>query len=728
MKDGAIMKHVTVSKKALLLLVAVNLICFSLIVVLFVNYNTSYKTKLYRQNISNIENLNRSSGTVAQAMFGFQSHKIRDIACYIEAEHMNLNQVIIYLSLMNNDASGALELVGTDYTGYISGGGDNDITAPISYKDSTYAELHSLFSAAKAGSTGDVDYTPEFTDAYSAFRSFAFYTYVGIKGESETSYYTLMLVSRSDEMMEKIQQRGSYDELSTALIDNAGNYIMRNPNFKSNNFFKYIYVFNELTLDEKNVLSGEVMSSANGTLRYKDSEGRECVFLYNRLADESWYSVSCVPLETFDNFMPGNQLTILVTALLSVMLIADILWLNRLNRRLKQSVEREKKANNAKTEFLSRMSHDIRTPLNAILGFVAIMRDSSTIDPIFRANLNKIDVSGRYLLGIINDVLDMSKIESGKVELHVQNTDYAALLSGVLEIFSGEAERKGIDLCAKFSLNEVRFLMIDPLRIRQIFSNLLSNAIKFSNSGTTVWWTAEEKRLESGLVQVVSTVTDQGCGMTPEFLKNVFEPFSQEQNIHSGETPGTGLGLSIVNRLVNLMGGTVAVKSEPGHGSAFTVTLSFPEGEDSGVQRGTGIAEICGETGLQGKRILLCEDNSLNREIAVTLLTSKGAICEEAENGKTGLEMFVASPVGYYDAILMDIRMPVMSGLKASAAIRALDRKDAQTVPIIAMTANAYDEDIQECLGVGMNAHLSKPFEPEQLFKTLERYMTAGKT
>jgi len=720
------MKQEKADRRGYLLLIAVNLICIALIAAFFVNYSSEYRAKLYRQNISSIGDLNRSSGTVAQAVFAFQSQKISDIARYVEAEDMDLEQALAYMGVMGADTRGSLELVGPDGTGSVPADGGE--AASISYEDRSYAELHRLFSAACAGRAGAVAYTPEFTDARSAFKSFAFYTYVGIRGETGKDYYTLMFVTRSDEMMEKIQQRGSYDSLATVLMDGAGNYIIGNPDFKSENFFKYLYVFNGLTLDEMNALSASSLRTDAGTLRYSNSEGAPCVFLYSRPEGESWYSVSCVPLACFDNAVPDSRLTVLVTVVLSVMLVMDILWLNRMNRQLKQSVARETQANRAKTEFLSRMSHDIRTPLNAILGFAAITRDSPALAPPLRENLNKIDVSGRYLLGIINDVLDMSKIESGKVELHGKSTDCAEMFSAVLEVFSGEAELRGIALRPEFSFGEARFLVLDSLRTRQIFSNLLSNAIKFSDSGTTVRWTAAESRLEDGRIELVSRVIDQGCGMTPEFLKNVFDPFTQEQNSHSGEAAGTGLGLSIVSRLVGLMGGGVEVTSEPGRGTAFTVTLRFPEGAaDAGSDAAARPADA-GRTALCGKRVLLCEDNALNREIADTLLASRGLVCQAAENGQLGVSLFSASPAGYYDAILMDVRMPVMNGLKAAAAIRALDRPDAKRVPIIAMTANAYDEDIRECLNAGMNAHLSKPFEPEELFQTLSRCMAGSRS
>lgn len=712
------MRGKAAGKKRGAALAAVNLLCVVTIVALFAGYSAAYRAKLYSQNISSIENLNRSSAIVADAIFTFRAQKIRDAARCIEASGMRLDEALDYLGLMNDDPSGSFELVGQDAAGYFAARGKDGAFLPVSYKDVSYSELQRLFRQAGPQNAGTVTYTPEFTDAHTAFKSFAFYTSVRVGGAQEGVYCTLMFVSRSGDTMDALQQSGSYADLAVALIDPRGNYIIGSPDFKSENFFKYLYVFNGLSLDEMNELSAKVLSTASGTLTYRDGAGRDCVFVYNRHPDDAWYSVSCVPLASFDYPSYGNQLAVLVTVLLSVMLGLDILWLNRVNRQLKLSVTREKKANEAKTEFLSRMSHDIRTPLNAILGFTAITRESPLLAPPLQDNLRKIEHSGRYLLGVVNDVLDMAKIESGKVELRAENTDCAQLFGGILEIFTGEAQSKSIRLTTEFDFDEARFLVLDPLRTKQIFSNLLSNAVKFSDNGTEVHWSISAHRMPDGRVRLTSAVRDQGCGMSPEFTAKLFEPFSQERNLHTNDTAGTGLGLAIVHRLVDLMGGTVRVESALGKGTQFTVVLPLEAGvqpTQPDRQAEGGAAVLC------GRRVLICEDNALNREIAAALLTSRGVLFDEAENGSAGVERFSASPVWYYDVILMDIRMPEMNGLQAARAIRALPRADAG-VPIIAMTANAYDEDIRASAAAGMNAHLAKPFEPEELFAVLGRF------
>jgi len=719
------MKEGLFGKKSNVLLIIVNLICILLIAELFINYGYRYHEKLYSQNISSIENLNNSSATVAQAMFSYHSQKTSDIARYIEANNMDTQEALEYLHYMSSNPRESFELIGTDFSGYavLSDGKE----AEVKYSDRSYSGLKELFKKAGAENAGITAYSPEFTDAHTAYKCFAFYTYVKVRNADTYEYRTLMYVSRSQDMMEKIRQNGNFDGLSAVLTDENGNYIIGNPDFKSENFFKYLYVFNNLSLDEMNAVSKNVLSCEKGTLTYKNSSGEKCVFVYARLPNEKWYSISCVPLASFDHQIYGNELTLLVTVLLAAMLVVDILWLNSMNRRLKISVQSEKKANAAKTEFLSRMSHDIRTPLNAILGFTSISMESPGLEPQVKENLSKIETSGRYLLGIINDVLDMAKIESGKVELHTQNADFVKMLEDTVNIFSGEASLKGIELRTEFDTNIHRFLVFDQLRTKQIFSNLLSNAIKFSDKGTVVCWGVRETCDDGKNAKIVSYVADHGCGMSQEFLKKIFEPFSQEENVYSNDTAGTGLGLAIVNRLVSLMNGKVSVKSSIGNGTEFTVMLDFPVGTQYTRQEKTAQDVKNVYAKLNGKRILICEDNALNREIASRLLSSHAVLCDTAENGKKGIEMFAASSEGFYDAILMDIRMPVMTGLEAAKAIRKMNRADADSVPIIAITANAYDEDIRESLACGMNAHLAKPFEPEQLFKTLADLIIDGR-
>ena len=705
--------------------VCFNLLCFALVVVLFLNYKADYQTKLQEQNITDIGNLNRSAAVIAEDAFGYRRQRLLDISQYVREQNLGAEETLAYIYSSSADGPEAFELVGTDSEGFTAARDEAGSFFPVTYASNSYSGLKRIFGSALADVWGTVFYLPEFTDSYSAFKCFALGTTLTLPDEDGRRVpYTLLYVSRSAPFMEKLHGDSGYDDFSTALMDGNGDYLLADGDFKSSNFYKYLYVFNGLTLDERNAIRDAVADSGSGTLFYKNSLGEDCVFVYCLMPDAGWYSVSCVPLRSFrSNMRSDTTFAVSVTLILSCMALLDVAWLTYLNQRLRASVLREREANSAKTDFLSRMSHDMRTPLNAILGFTSIAREEPELAPGVRADLEKIDSSGRYLLSLINDVLDMSKIESGKIELHEESVAVQAYLESAALVFSAMGEQRGIDLRTDFAVPSGQCLQMDSLRMKQIFSNLLSNAFKFSAPGASVLWSVAEKDLGGGQFELTSVVRDQGCGMSADFLAHLFEPFTQEHNVHAGETQGTGLGLAIVKRLVDLMGGRIAVTSEPEHGSTFTVAIPCREGAPVPAEPSPKAAAAA-EALLAGRRVLLCEDNALNRQIAAMLLGSRQMQVETAENGLEGVELFRRSAVGYYDAVLMDIRMPLMDGLQCTRAIRALDRPDAGTVPIIAMTANAYDEDIRNSREAGMNAHLAKPIEPAVLFETLARFLS----
>jgi K+-sensing histidine kinase KdpD len=311
------------------------------------------------------------------------------------------------------------------------------------------------------------------------------------EGGRSPKYWTLMCIIRSSVFRASIEQKGDYgNSLSTVLIDTSGNYILGNPEFKSSNFYRYIGTLEDWGLEERDALREEILSNESGILNYLNSASEECVYVYCPLDEAAHtYCLSCVAYSSFHGTVSNSGCIIATTSILFLMLAIDISWLVLVNRQLKLSAEREAAANASKTEFFSRMSHDMRTPLNAIMGFTAITKESPELPPSLRDNLNKIDSSGQYVLGLINDVLDMSKIESGKIELHETSVNAPAFFNEIAGIFKEEAKRRGINLETAFSFGEVRYLIFDSLRMKQIFSNLLSNSIKFSNSQTTIEWT-----------------------------------------------------------------------------------------------------------------------------------------------------------------------------------------------------------------------------------------------
>ena len=379
-------------------------------------------------------------------------------------------------------------------------------------------------------------------------------------------------------------------------------------------------------------------------------------------------------------------------------------------------------ANKAKTEFLSRMSHDIRTPLNGIIGMAHIAGDQQN-PPRTSDCLAKIDTSSKFLLGLVNDVLDMAKAESGKTELHTEPCPASVFNSYIDSVIRPLCAEKG----QQFSLDLVGMPgfvpLVDIQHYNQIFFNLLSNSVKYTPEGGHISFVTVPRITKQGRMAMHAEVRDDGIGMSEAFQKTLFEPFSQESRVDASDRKGTGLGLAITKKLVELMGGTISVQSSIGKGSVFTVELEFdciPASEAGKyARRKQNAATADGVAKLAGKHILLCEDHPLNQEIAKAMLEEKKMIVQTADNGQIGAAAFGKSMLYYFDAILMDIRMPVMDGLEAARTIRAMNRPDAASVPIIAMTANAFDEDVRDCLAAGMNAHVAKPIDPDKFFDAI---------
>ncbi len=384
-------------------------------------------------------------------------------------------------------------------------------------------------------------------------------------------------------------------------------------------------------------------------------------------------------------------------------------------QRVKRGLEA---ANKAKAEFLSRVSHDMRTPLNAVLGFTKLLQEEAELPEEAAGYLKNIDDSGKYLLGLISDVLDMSKIEEGKLELHPQPYYYKEFEETLRTLLQPKAEEKGVEFVMLSGMRSLETVYFDELRLQQIFVNLIGNAIKFTPKGGRVEFAFSDGTItEDGHLPLTFTVCDNGIGMSEEFLQSrMYQPFEQERLSGRQTETGTGLGLSIAKQLIEQMGGTIECESMLGSGTTFTVKLSPAIGgkyEDPVTKKEASYER------LSGARILVCEDNRMNTVIARKLLEKVGCHVETAENGSLGVEKFSASKPGEFAAILMDIRMPVMDGLEATKAIRALERPDAASVPIIAMSANAFDEDVKTSLDAGMNAHLAKPVEPQRMYETL---------
>lgn len=381
--------------------------------------------------------------------------------------------------------------------------------------------------------------------------------------------------------------------------------------------------------------------------------------------------------------------------------------------------EEAERAYRVKSEFLSHMSHDIRTPMNGIMGMADIIRKNIGNTKKTEECLDKIDSASGHLLSLINDVLDMSKLESGKVELENIPFSMEDEIRNIHAIVDVQAEEKQIDFSIEDEQLVHRNLVGSPFHFRRILLNLCSNALKYTPENGSIQICMKERTLREDAVMLEVTVTDSGIGMSQEFIRDsLFKPFTQENDSARTKYQGTGLGMSIVYELVKAMEGSIHVDSRIGHGTTFTVTIPFGISKEEIREQSKEV--VCQD--IQGMKILLAEDNQLNREIAEEILQDAGAVVVSAEDGEQAVEIFQKSEEGSFDAILMDILMPQFNGLEAAAAIRGMTRSDAADIPIIAMTANAFEEDRKKSMEAGMNEHLTKPLDRKKLLELLSRY------
>ena len=405
-------------------------------------------------------------------------------------------------------------------------------------------------------------------------------------------------------------------------------------------------------------------------------------------------------------------------------LASTLVCLNYLTQDQKKAVEVMKKAmdeaniaNKAKTNFMGRMSHDLRTPINGIMGMAQIAKKNIGNEEVVSDCLDKIDSSNRHLMSLIGDILQMSSLESGGITLSHESFDIVETLSDSIEMLSTNAKDRGVRIFDD-GYKDIKYRKVfgSPSHVRQVFTNIISNAVKYNKMGGFVEIKTGIIGESEGRVTYRFTFSDTGLGMSDDFVKKIFEPFSREEDANIMKKPGSGLGMSIVKDLVDLMGGSISVISEKNVGSVFTVDIPF----DINMEGETKESQEKEPESFEGKRVLLVEDNELNQEIAIYMLKEKGFDVESANNGKEALGKYLSSTPFYYNLILMDIMMPVMNGLEATRAIRSSGRPDS-SLPIIAMTANAYEEDKKNCIEAGMNEHIAKPLEEGEIMAAIRR-------
>ena len=699
-----------------------------------------------------------------------------------------------------------------------------------------------------------INITRTYTNPVNGEQSLAFCNRIAVldpdTGEKRPAYL-LRIVPTSDLADKWVFPQEEYANEEFSMIDAEGNYIIRGRSFKNSSFFEFYKSYNQPGVAAQQKLFADILSGT-GSFTMLDSRGRECIVAHTPITStKGWVLLSTAPVSDLNANTVDWLLIGVVTAGLLVLLVIDFLYMSSFNNKLRVMAREAESASKAKTDFLSTMSHDIRTPMNAIIGLTTIAEKNLDDRESVKENLRKISLAGNHLLTLINDILDISKVESGKLNLSPLTFSIVETVENLVNLSQPMVKEKNIHFSFRINRMEKEYLYADQLRLNQIYINILSNAIKYTEPGGSVSVDLREEESEKeGCVRLVYRVSDTGIGMSPEFMEKMFEPFSRQTDSRVNSIQGTGLGLAITRQMVELMGGTIDCQSEPGKGTTFTIVLDLsiaerqleemrfenvdaliadddpvlletaldileslgiaaeradngqealemirrrhetgrdydvvildwkmPEMDGVEITRrirteinaripvlltsaydwsdiedkakesgangfiskplfrsrlyekinelfGTEAAAVEPEenySDLEGMNILVAEDNDINWEIISAMLGMFGITSERAENGRICVDKMAEAREGSYELIFMDVQMPEMNGLDATRNIRRLDNKWAASIPIVAMTADAFSENIAECLDAGMDGHIAKPVDMKLVIKEIRR-------
>ena len=839
-------------KKSLIILLNVIIIAAILIFVVF--YSRYENQDLYRRQIENFENTTVTMERVTENYLEGEQ-RICDVwAQYICSQHMTLEEAASYVRsshvLKNTSAHFILldSLTGLSTRPKIGTDDDYDVS---------YERLNILGDGTWIDDIGEsINITRAYTNPMNGEQSIAFCNIISVydsESGSDKDAVILRVIPISALEQKWIFPQSELENAELSMIDVNGDYILKGSSFKNSSFFEFYNSYNSSDNDTTKKLFDSITSST-GSISMNNSHGEECVLAFTPISTTNgWTMLGLVPAEDL-NIEKRNRNWVLfgvVSVGLLVLFLSDLFYMLYLNKRLQITARKAESANKAKTDFLSTMSHDIRTPMNAIIGLTSIAEKNTGDEESTKESLRKIGLASNHLLTLINDILDISKVESGNLKLSPLTFSIVETVENLVNISQPMIKEKNIDFSFHINQMEKEYIYTDQLRLNQIFINILSNAIKYTEPGGRVGVNLrEEESTIPGCIRLTYVVEDTGIGMSPEFMESMYTPFSRQVDSRVNSIQGTGLGLAITKQMVELLGGTIDCQSEQGKGTTFTVALDIPiadrQREDmelepidvllvdddetmlltatetleslgasveqarSGIEalgmiehrhlsgkdyslimvdwkmpeidgletisrirsdiktnvpilltssydwsdiedkaKAAGangfitkplfkstlydkISELIGEgssstepeddySDLQGLRILVAEDNDINWEIISAMLSMFGITSERAENGKVCVDMIREAEEESYALIFMDIQMPEMNGLDATRTIRKLENKWASSIPIIAMTADAFSENIMECMNAGMNGHIAKPIDVKLVIKEIRR-------
>ena len=657
-------------------------------------------------NLDSFVNTNVALSNTTNTYLTGESHLCRSWAQHLNNDVGTINEAVEFVkgSIVDKNVMGHVIYKDT-WQGYST---RSNVTDETDFSVNYSSLKNDLFDLDKTG----MKITPSYINPLNGSRSLAFYTEIKLTDPNDASQqvdgYLLRVVLLQNFKTKWTFPRGSFEHLEVSIIDEQGNYIISDTDFTGNNFFEFYKSYNPSSTSQIDTLKEEVTHNS-GYITMKNSYKEDCYIAYSPISSsENWnWTIITYATASDINDVHMNWFVILLLAIgLGALFSFDLVVFLFLSKNLMITAKEAKSASKAKTDFLSTMSHDIRTPMNAIVGLTTIAKEDKNNPASTQDALNKIEQASSHLLTLINDILDISKIESGKLSINPISFSIKELFDTLVNIMHPSVSAKNIKLTyIEHDLKE-EWLFADKLRLNQIFTNLFSNAIKYTEpNGSIDIDTYELESDKPNSVKLVYKIKDTGIGMSDEYLTKMYQPFSRATDSRVNNIQGTGLGLAITKQMVDLMGGSIECQSELDKGTTFTVSIDIPIDINKEESKEVNTHE---KVDLSGINILVVEDNEINWEVISTLLDMHGISSERAENGKVAVDLVSNKDnENRYDLIFMDIQMPVMNGLDATREIRKL----GNNIPIIAMTADAFSENITECLNAGMNGHIAKPID-----------------
>ncbi len=686
----------------------VNVLIMILIVVFVMIYTNSEHEKLYKNQIELFESTAIRMNNMTENYLKSEQDICDNWANYINSEELTINEAIDFTAVSKKSAYASAHIIFKDSLKGLS-------TTP-SIKDNndynvSYKEI-SLFNSTNwiSDEADAINVSRAFTNQLDAIQSMAFCRRIKLKEDSGLKDAYLLRVIPVSTITDKWQlTKEGASNIELSLVDKSGNYIIRDSAYKNSNFFEFFKSYNFINSKNLEELKDDVIKNT-GFIEMNNSFGKKCIIAHTPVKNVGgWVLLSYTEADHLkvnnDNFV----LVGIVSFGLLILFVIDLIYLHHFYIKLKYLSKEADKANKAKTDFLSTMSHDIRTPMNAIVGLTALTEKNINDKEKVKEYNKKIALASNHLLTLINDILDISKVESGKISLNPMSFSIIELIDNLINMTDSQIKNKNIDF--KFDKQHIKYeyLYADKLRLNQIFINILSNAIKYTDSfGKINASITEEEIKDSEYVKLIYVVKDTGIGMSKEFLERMYDPFIRETDSRINTIEGTGLGLSITKKMVDLMDGSIECESELGKGTKFKVTLNIKK--DLSKENIIINNQINDYVDIANMNVLIAEDNDINYEILSELLKSYNVNTFRASNGKICLDMIKESKEDQYDLIFMDIQMPIMNGLEVTKEIRLLNNW-AKNIPIYAISADAFSENINECLEVGMNGHIAKPID-----------------